>query len=915
VEHVKPFIELPEDKVLTRLGTAPEGLTSKEAAKRLVEYGPNELPHRTTHLSSTRFFAYLKDGFSILLLIASVLSFISGTPVVGFVILGIVIVNAYASVLQEMRAEKTVEALKSWMPESAKVIRDGNSQKTNVRDLVPGDLILLDQGDRVPADARLVEAYDVWVNNIPLTGEAEPQPRNASATRSQNGSYLEAPNLVFMSTSVVRGHGKAVVIATGTKTKFGEIASLTLEIKEPQSPLEKEIAVAAKKDFALAMSVGVVFFSIALGWLQLPLYQCILFMIGVMVCLVPEGLQLTVSSALGISTVQMARQNVLVKRLSAVQTLGSVTAICTDKTGTITKGEMTVRKLFAGDSIFDVSGLGYNLDGGFSYEGKVVKPCEYPVLDKLVETAVLCNLAKVQPPSTSHPKSCTIIGDALDGALLVAALKYGLDIQLIRDKRPIVRIMPFDTARKRAMTVHRFEKKFLVCVKGAPFDVFPSCTKVIASDGKFEEITPEYLSHLEEVYKNLARDGLRMIACAYKELHNDVFSEGQNVEHDLILLGLIAMHDPPRNDVKEAVRVAKEAGIDVIIITGDSAYTTQAIASEVGIIESGDERLIRGKDLDKLSDGAIAQRVQKGDRIFARVSPEEKFRIVKSLKDAGEIVAVTGDGANDAPSLKEANIGVAMGASGTDIARENADIVLLDDSFASIVKAVESGRTIYDNIRRFIVYVFSHNWAELVPYLLFLFVGIPLPLLVMQILAIDLFIDVIPSLAISREPAEPGIMKQPPRSTKEHLFDIKVLLRSLYVGLIISAGAMILCLWTWSSGGWQLGVMLDSSNPVYIKGTTMTFAGIVLGQVANVFSCRTNRVSAFRVGFSRNKWIILGIAAQVGILAIIVYLPWLQPVFGTAALSVLDWGYLFLVTLGVIAAEEARKFIARAQEK
>jgi magnesium-transporting ATPase (P-type) len=858
----------------------------------------------------------MKDGFSLLLLIASALSFISNTPVVGIVILGIVIVNAYASVLQEVRAEKAMEALRGWVPESATVLRDGTEQKLPVRELVPGDIISLGQGDRVPADARLIETYDLWVNNIPLTGEAEPQPRNSKTAISHNGSYLDALNLVFMSTSVVRGQGKAVVFATGGNTKFGEIAGLTSEIKEPPSPLEKEIAATAKWDFILGMVVGIFFFFIALAYLKLPLLTGILFMIGVMVSLMPEGLQLTVSTALAINMLQMARQNVLVKRLSAVQTLGSVTVICTDKTGTITKGEMTVRKVYAGNSIFDVSGLGYHPDGRFSQNGDTVKIGGHQALDKLIEVAALCNLATLEPPPDSKPgRGLTIIGDTLDGALLIAAMKYGLDIQALRNEWPKVHVIPFDSERKSETTVHRLMKKFLVCLKGSPSKVFPICTRAIQENGTLEKISPKLRSNLEQIYEDLARSGLRVIACAYKEMEDGTFSESRDVENDLIFAGLIAMYDPPRYEVKSAVQTTKEAGIKVVVITGDSGFTTETIASEVGIVQPNGMRTLVGTDLDRLTDHQIAEEVKSGQSIFARVSPKEKFRIVKSLKDAGEIVAVTGDGANDAPSLKEANIGIAMGASATDIAHESADLVLLDDSFASIEKAVESGRAIYDNIRRFIIYVFSHNWAELVPFFLYTFFAIPLPLLVMQVLSIDLFIDILPSLAISREPAEPGIMGKPPRSVQEHLFDTRVLFRSLFVGLIISAGAMYGCLSTWSTGGWHLGMALDPSSLVYIKGTTMTLAGIVLGQVANVLSCRTNRVSAFRVGLSRNKWIVGGIAAQVGILSMIIYLPLLQPIFGTTALGVLDWGYLLLVTAVVLTAEELRKLVLRSVKK
>jgi Ca2+-transporting ATPase len=916
VRPVKPFINSSPEDILALLGASPDGLTQNEASKRLAKYGTNEIKERTAHVSFSRFFSYLRDGFSILLLVASILSFISGTPLVGVVIFGIVLANAYASVLQEVRAEKAMVALKNWVPESAKVFRDGHLQRIMARDLVPGDIISLDQGDRVPADARLLEAYNIWVNNIPLTGETEPQPRIAQSASDQNIPDLEAPNLVLMSTSIVRGHGRGIVFATGERTKFGEIAGLTLEIKEPQSPLEKEITATAKWDFALGMIVGTVFFVIALLWLRLSLYAGILFMIGVMVSLMPEGLQLTVSSALAINMTRMVKQHVLVKRLSAVQTLGSVTTICTDKTGTITKGEMTVRKLFAGDSIFDVSGLGYRPDGEFSFQGSAVRLGEYKALDKLLEIAVLCNLAKVEPPPASKPeRNWTIVGDTLDGALLIAAVKYGLDVKATREKRPVAHVVPFDAERKLETTVHRLADRFLVCLKGAPPNVIPTCTRTLDAKGNLEHVTPEYFSYIESVYKDLASKGLRIIACAYRELEDEVSSLRQNLEHDLIFVGLIAMYDPPRHEVKDAVRVAKEAGIKVVVVTGDSGFTTEAIAGEVGIAETEDAPVLLGEDIDKLSNDEIVEHVRGGACIFARVSPQQKFRVVKSLKDAGEIVAVTGDGANDAPSLKEANIGVAMGASATDIAHESADLVLLDDSFASIVKAIESGRAIYDNIRRFIIYVFSHNWAELVPFFLYTFLGIPLPLLVMQVLSIDLLIDILPSLAISREPAEPGIMSKPPRSMQEHLFDTKVLFRSLYVGLIISAGAMYGCLRTWMAGGWLWGSTLDPSSTVYIKGTTMTLAGIVLGQVANVLSCRTDRISAFHVGFSRNKWIPAGIAAQVGIVASIIYVPWLQSVFGTTDLGPLDWGYLLLVTIGVVLAEEARKFIVRRTKK
>ncbi len=908
---MKSLVALPIKDVLDITNSRQEGLSSTEAAKRLQEYGPNAIPHHKIHSNLSRFFGYLRDGFSLLLIFASILAFLSIMIEVGCVILGIVLMNAGLSLLQEVRAEKAMEALKGWIPEWAKIIRDNRLQKAAVQDVVPGDVIVLEEGDRVPADARLVDAQDLWINNIPLTGEAEPQPRTAEAAIDPNIPYQEAPNLVFMSTSVIRGRGTAVVFATGLRTKFGELANLAQDIQDPTSPLEIEISKTAKVDFIFALLIGVLFFIISQVFLHLPIDVGILFMIGVMVCLVPEGLQLTVSTALGINVLQMARHNVLVKRFSAVQTLGSITLIATDKTGTITKGEMTVRKLFTGDQIYDVSGVGYRPEGMVTLGKNKVVQGKNPNVDKLLEIGILCNRAKLEPPTSEQQgKAWNVIGDPMEGSLLIAAMKYGMNVLAMQRNMPVSFWLPFDPKRKRATTLHRFNHQIRVFMKGAPFNVFPVCTKVLIN-GNPVTLTSQYLQDIEKLYRELAGDGLRLIACAYREIPESEFEEGKDVEHDMILVGLIAMYDPPRLEVKNAVRIAKQAGIEIIIITGDSGYTTEAIATEVGIINGKVERLIRGRDIDNMTDVEIVESVRNGHVIFARVTPEQKFRIVRSIKEAGEIVAVTGDGVNDAPSLKEANIGIAMGNSGTDLARENSDMVLLDDSFASIVKGIESGRVIFENIRRFIVYVFTHNWAELIPYLLYVILGIPLPLLVMQILAIDLFIDIIPSLAIGQEPPEPGIMNEPPRSTREHLFDVKSLLRSFYVGGIISIGAIWGCLNAWIAGGWQIGMPLDSSSPLYFYGTTMTFAGIAMGQVGNVLSCRTSKTSIFRVNIFRNKWILIGIGAQILILLIFIYVPWLQPIFGTRELLGSDWIFLLLITGSVIGAEELRKALTR----
>jgi Ca2+-transporting ATPase len=904
---------LPINEVFSDLNTSENGLTSEDAKLRLKKYGFNRLSEKRQIPFINKFIRNLKDLFGILLLVAAVLSYVSGSPELALIILAVVFVNIFVSIFQEARAEKAMETLKNWMPEYAKVNRDGELKKISVREIVPGDVILLEEGDRVPADARLMEAFDLWTNNVPLTGESEPQPRVAEPAKVAEKAYMYSPNLVFMSTSVAKGQGKAVVYSTGMDTQFGKIASLTQTIKEEDSPLQKEIALTAKYDFIIAVVVGAVFFAVSFLFLGASIQASFLFMIGVMVACVPEGLQVTVSSALAINVLKMVKQHVVVKRLSAVQTLGSVTVICTDKTGTITKGEMTVNKLWVKDRVVEVSGLGYMPVGDFSINGEPLKAGETKSLDKLLEIAALCNGAKIDPPSDRN-KNWSVIGDPTDGALLVAALKYGQIIEELVNEKPTIDILPFSFERKRMSTIHAVKDDVLVYTKGAPRNILDLCTKVFV-DGKVEDLTEESMQWIETRIHEFANEGLRVIAFAYKKMHKSEYKKDEENEKDLIFVGLAAMRDPPRTEVKDAVEKAKQAGIKTVIITGDYGPTAQAIAQEVGIVDREFAQVIRGVDLEDLNDQAIVDEVKKGNVIFARVSPEQKLRIVKVLKRSGEVVAVTGDGANDAPSLKEADIGVAMGASGTDVAREAADIVLLNDSFASIVKAVESGRAIYENIRKFIVYVFSHNWAELIPYVLYAVLAIPLPLLVVQVLAIDLAIDVIPSLALSREPPEAGIMQEPPRSLKERLFTGKVFGRSLYIGVIIAVGAMIGCISAWTAGGWQFGQSLAADSPVYIKGVTMTFAGIVVAQAGNVLACRTSRQSIFKTSLKTNKWIIAGIVSQLSILAFLVYVPLMQKFFGTTALGVTDWIYLISLALIVVFAEEIRKFFVRRFSK
>lgn len=658
---------MPIDRVFNDLGTSQNGLTSDEAKLRLKKYGYNKLTERKQLPFIHKFLKHLKDLFGILLIIAAVLSYVSGSLELALIILGVVLVNIFVSIFQESRAEKAMQTLRSWMPEYAKVVRDGELKKISVREIVPGDIIVLEEGDRVPADARLFEAFDLWTNNVPLTGESEPQPRIAEKIDTIEKAYLYAPNLIFMSTSVAKGQGKAVVYSTGMGTQFGRIASLTQTIQEEDSPLQKEIGLMAKYDFFIALTVGTVFFLASFLFLNIPLANSIFFMIGVMVCCVPEGLQVTVSSALAINVLKMVKQQVLVKRLSAVQTLGSVTVICTDKTGTITKGEMTVNKIWVKNKVIEVSGLGYNPVGDFTINKERLQKGETETLEQLLEIVSLCNGSKIEPPSDRN-HNWSVIGDPTDGALMVSALKYGLNTDKLSQEKPTINILPFSFERKRMSTIHNLKDEILIYTKGAPRNILDLCTKIL-SDNKIEELNQENIDLIENKILEFADEGLRVIAVAYKQMQKADYKKGINEEKDLILVGLAAMRDPPRTEVKDAVLKAKEAGIKTVIITGDYGPTAQVIAQEVGIVDDHQPRIIRGVDLEELDNNAIVDEVKKGNVIFARVAPEQKLRIVKVLKTSGEVVAVTGDGANDAPSLKEANIGVAMGASGTDVAR------------------------------------------------------------------------------------------------------------------------------------------------------------------------------------------------------------------------------------------------------
>jgi magnesium-transporting ATPase (P-type) len=919
---------LPIDDVYVLLESNPAGISSKIVVRKQEQFGLNTIAEKHPKSPILRFFSTITDIFSILLFFASALAFLGQSPELAIAILVIIFINAAFTLYQERQAEQEMRSLRTWIPDQAKVIRDGNLQKIDVKEIVPGDIIVLEEGDRVPADARLIESYGITSIEIPLTGEFEPQPKTVTWQSPQemeptpiisNAEHeslvkeshaLTAVNMVFMSTSIARGQGKAIVTATSMNTRFGQIAHLTQDIKPPQSPLQKEVTYFARYSFQLAFIIGGIFFLLGYFVLHLTILESLTFIVGVMIACVPEGLQATISSALAISVKKMAKKNVLVKRISAVQTLGSVTLICTDKTGTLTRGEMTVSKLWVSHKLIDVSGSGYHPKGEFKEAGRKIHRGEHKEVEHLMEISALCNNARLQPPEKDH-ESWRIVGDPTDGAMLVSAIKYGLNIAKLLKDQPISHVLPFDSDRKMMTTLHEAGNLIKAYSKGAPVKIIARCNEILVN-GKLLPLTDVYKRSLHQVVERFAMEGLRVIAVASKDFFKTSITMDDptfrdHVEANMTLVGIVAIKDPPRIEVRDAIKTAQEAGIKIAMITGDNAITAKSIAWEVGIISLDQWNncvAITGDDLNKMADIQIAEAFQKPGAIFARITPDQKLRIVNVARASNEIVAVTGDGANDAPALRQSDIGIAMGLTGTDIAKESADIILTDDSFTSIVSGIESGRAIWLNLRNFIYFAFTHNWAELIPFVLFILIDTPIPLLPIHILMIDLCIDIVPSLALSRNPPEEGIMKIPPRSIKEHLFKPAVFLRSLVIGFTVGVIGFWLCINAWLEGGWQMGTALETTSPLYLKGVTMTYAAIVVGQVANLITCAKTREPFYRHDSKNNKLILYAVIWQFAILCLTIYIPFLQPIFGTSNLSIADWAYMLVIPVIILPVQE-----------
>lgn len=910
----KSVFTTSEEDVFALFGSSAEGLTEEEAARRLEEEGANVIEKKRGTPLWRKFLLNFIHFFAILLWVAAGLSFIIDMPELGIACIAVVVINGVFSFWQEYKAERAIESLQKILPKKARVVRDGVEKEVEAEHLVPGEIILLEAGNSVSADARLVEAREMRVNNSALTGESEPQLRISEALADRDASVADLPNLIFAGTIVAAGSGKAVVYATGMKTELGRIAYLTQEVKTEKSPLQIEIIKASRILAGVAVALGLLFFLLGVFVVHLASTKSFMFGIGIIVAFVPEGFLPTVTLSLAVGTQRMAERNALIKKLSSVETLGCTTVICTDKTGTLTSNEMTVREIWVANRKIRVEGVGYEPTGTFKADGKDLTPEDSESLFKLLRIASFCNNSRLIPPGEDRAQ-WGILGDPTEAALLVSAWKFNYDYETQLKLQPRYYELPFDSRRKRMTTVHTVVAGMEALVKGAPAEVMALCSKIWDPSG-VRDITEEDRKTVTAMNDEYALQALRVIGFAYRDdlpvqKHYDV----EEVEKELVFVGLAGMLDPPRPEVAQAIDECRTAGIKVIMITGDYGVTAQSIARRIGLVRGPDVRVVTGVDIEAMSDEQLGEALKEPEVIFARVSPEHKMRVALVLKSQGEIVAMTGDGVNDAPALKAADIGVAMGIAGTDVAKDAADMILTDDNFASIVNAIEEGRAVFTNLRRFICYILASNVPEAFPFLLYVIAGVPLPLTVMQILAVDVGTDLIPALALGTEKPEPGIMELPPRPRDERLLTWGLLARAYgFLGVVEGVFALAAFFFVYLLAGWRpsMGISaMVASGSLYIMATTACHHTIVTTQMGNGFACRTESESIFRVGFFTNKFYVWGVLSEILILIMFLYVPPFPHFFGFEPLSGWVWIFMFAVAPAPLVADEIRKALVR----
>jgi Ca2+-transporting ATPase len=881
-----------------RLKSSPEGLSQDEAARRLARFGPNVLREEQGVSPWEILLGQFKNFLILLLLAATVISLLLGETLDAIVIFAIVIASALLGFYQEHRAERALQALRAMTSPTASVLRSGEELLIPSADVVPGDIFLLSAGDRIPADARLLLAANVRVDEASLTGESTAAEKDAGAILPSDAAVGDQRNMVFAGTVQTYGRARAIVTSTAMETQFGRIAGMLQDVVEEPSPLAQKMDFIGKRLGIACLIISAVI--MGLGVLRgHPVLAMFIWGVSLAIAAVPEALAAVVTGSLAIGVERAARRKAIVRRLPAIETLGCTTVICSDKTGTLTKNEMTVRQLFVRGRILEVTGVGFEPSGSFLSDSHPLDPRADAVLERLLTAGALCNDALLQQTNSSwHVK-----GDPTEGALVVVAAKATLDGGDLRRLWPRVAEVPFESERKRMSTVHRGDDgSFLVYVKGAPELLLDRCTHWEGADGR-EPLTPEIRGQIQERNDAMARAALRVLGVAYRTIEGPLPpSTADALESDLTLLGLLGMIDPPRQEAKLAIRSCREAGIRSVMITGDHKLTAAAIARELGLLSPGDKdqrRVLEGRDLDRMTDQELTQIVEEVG-VYARVSPEHKMKIIGAWKSRGHVVAMTGDGVNDAPALKRADIGVAMGITGTDVTKEASDMVLMDDNFATIVAAVEEGRIIYDNIKKYLVYLLSANVGEIFVLGFAGLVGLPLPLLALHILWVNLTTDGPPALALGVEPPEPDLMRRPPRDPRESVFSTAMYVAMLAMGLIMFVGLMPVFYVYWQDEG-------------LVKAQTMVLVSMILFELFRAFSCRSMRFTILHLGFLTNPWLILATALSSLLLLAVIYIPAWAKAFHTVPISFGDWGVALAVGAGGFVLVEVGKWLASSK--
>ncbi len=915
----KPWHTMGREETLKELDCTEAGLSQAEAQKRLIEYGPNELQKEKPSSPVKMFLEQFTDILIIILLVATGLSIAVGEIVDAVVILAIVLATAVLGFVEEFRSEKAVEALKKMTAPTAITLRDGKEVKIPAIEIVPGDILLLFTGDKIPADARLIESINLKIDEAPLTGESSPTSKDTNAC--PEGTPLnDRRNMIFTGTIVVYGRGKAVATSTGMSTEFGKIARMVQSTEEEETPLEKRTQ-------SIGKLIGVLSVAICLGVAVIGIFEgrnpidMVLWGISLAVAAVPEALPAIVTGALAVGMYRMAKVNTIVKKLPAVETLGCTSVICSDKTGTLTKGEMTVQRIYFNDEAVKVTGVGYGPEGEFLIEDQKID-AKGEGLEQLLTAATLCNDAKLEKDTATQ--RWIIKGDPTEGALIVAAAKAGLWKQELEQQQPRVGEIPFSSETKRMTTLHVISgEKKIAYMKGAPEIVLEKCTKVL-TNGRVSKLSENDRANILKVNEAMARQALRNLGFAFRELPGTTNACDEKIEKDFVFVGIMGMIDPPRDEVKDAIYTCKKAGIDVVMVTGDHKLTAVAVAKALNLLGENEEqgKVLTGEELEKLNDEQLAGMVEEVV-IYARVSPEHKMRIVKAWKAKGRVVAMTGDGVNDAPALKMADIGISMGITGTEVTKEASDMVLTDDNFASIVKAAREGREIYDNIKKYLTYLMRCNIMEIlvmfiavvsVPYLASIFSpGTPtelvgnatIALTAAQLLWVNLTTDGLPAIALGIDPGDPDIMDRKPRDPNESVFtrDVK-----FYLSITPVLMTALLLFGYFFYRPWEGPHQLAEAR-------TQLLTAMILMELANAISARSLKYPVWKVGIFKNKFLWYAVTFSFSLQLMILYVPGLNSMFDVHAPELLDWAFAILFTAIVFISLETGKHIASKRRK